>query len=72
MIILKLIKNNESPCRFAMPALGFFEIKVALKQETADAEKESEASLCVKSKYPLPAQPFICFNLRLHGLKKNP
>lgn len=72
MTILRLIKNNETPCRIAMSALGFFEMKVASKQEITEVEKELRASLCVKFKYVLRAQPSICFNLQLHCLKKNP
>ena len=72
MTLLKLIKNNANPCRFAVLAPQFFDMKVALKQETTEAKKEWAASLCVKFKYPLHTQSFICFNLQLHGLKKNP
>ena len=72
MTILRLIKNNENPCRIAISALGFFEMKVASRREKTRIKKESNDPSRIKLKCMLHTQYLICFNVPVHKLKKTP
>lgn len=64
-------KNDESHCDPAMPDGEIFEFRPLSKRKKAGRENHSEAPYCVKLKYALHSDPFLCFTAP-HGFMKTP
>jgi len=65
-------KHDASHYGIAMPTCGLFEDQTASTEKATRLKKEPAAHSRAKFKYALHNQLFICLNVRVNNLKKNP